>query len=202
MQLKILSKHTVLPIVFVGFLFALVYFYPYSKNVTDGNRILSQEDTILIAEQEQAGLPKRLKIPKINVDAAIEYVGLTPLGAMDIPKGPDGVVWFEPGERPGVVGSAVIAGHYGWKDGKKATFDNLHVLQKGDKVYVEDENGLTISFVVKEIKKYDEKADASNVFGSSDGKSHLNLITCEGVWSKTSESYSQRLIVFTDREIE
>ena len=58
-----------------------------------------------------AGLPIRLKIPSIKVDAAIEYVGIAPDGNMDVPKGPDNVAWFEPGTRPGDVGSAVLAGH-------------------------------------------------------------------------------------------
>src|SRR3989344_2613905 len=33
-----------------------------------------------------------------------------------------------------------------------------------------------------------------------DGAAHLNLITCEGAWDKVSRTYSQRLVVFTDRE--
>lgn len=184
--------------------FACGYLFTSSKMVIKSELVASGENKNIPEQQEQerSGLPIRLKIPKIDVDAAIEYVGLTSLGAMDTPKGPEGAAWFELGERPGDMGSAVIAGHYGWKDGKTAVFDNLHTLEKGDKVYVEDEKGATLSFVVKEIRKYDEKADASNVFGSSDGKSHLNLITCEGVWSKVSKRYSQRLIVFTDKEIE
>ena len=47
---------------------------------------------------------------------AVEDVGLTPGGAMDVPKGPSDVAWFDLGPRPGEVGSAVIAGHEGWKD--------------------------------------------------------------------------------------
>lgn len=201
MELKPLSRQILLFVILVGFFIALVYLRPYFKDAQGSDKILSQKKALTLVNQVDVGLPMRLKIPKINLDASIEYGGLTPLGAMDIPKGPEGVVWFELGERPGAVGSAVIAGHYGWKEGKKAVFDNLHTLQKGDKVYVEDENRTTISFVVKEIRKYDEKANASNVFGSSDGKSHLNLITCEGVWNNISKSYSQRLIVFTEREI-
>jgi len=70
----------------------------------------------------------------------------------------------------------------------------------GDKVYTENNQGVTTSFVVREIKRYDPDADASSVFDSKDGKSHLNLITCEGVWDDEIESYSKRLVIFTDRE--
>ena len=146
------------------------------------------------------GLPIRLRIPKIGVDAAFEYVGLTPDGAVGVPSGPASVAWFNLGPRPGEKGSAVIDGHYGWKNGIPAAFDNLYKLQKGDELYIEDEKGAVTTFVVRELRTYGENEDASGVFGSSDGKAHLNLITCEGVWSAAKKSYSDRLVVFTDKE--
>lgn len=146
------------------------------------------------------GLPTRLTIPKSNVTASIISVGVTSDGAMDTPKGPNEVAWFNPGPRPGEVGSAVISGHYGWKNNIPAVFDTLHLLQKGDKVYIKDESGATVIFIVREVRTYDENADATNVFTSNDGKAHLNLITCGGVWNKDTKSYSERIVVFTDKE--
>ena len=119
---------------------------------------------------------------------------------MDAPKGPDNVVWFKFGPRPGENGNAVVAGHYGWKDGKAAAFDNLYKLRNGDKIYIEDDKGAIISFVVRESRRYDPEADASAVFESNDGKAHLNLVTCEGDWNETLKSYSARLVVFTDKK--
>lgn len=142
--------------------------------------------------------PIRLKIPKINVDATIEQVGLAPDGSMDVPKGPAEVVWYKLGPRPGEIGSAVMAGHSGWKNNRPAVFDNLNKLKRGDKIYVEDEKGITITFVVRESRSYDPEADATDVFTSSDGKAHLNLITCEGIWNEITKSRSERLVVFTD----
>lgn len=144
-------------------------------------------------------LPIRLKIPKINVDAGIEYVGLTPQGTMDVPKGPTDAAWFDLGPRPGENGSAVIAGHEGWKDGIRAVFDDLYKLRIGDKVYVEDEREETTTFVVRGIQAYDQNGDGSDVFSSNDGKAHLNLITCEGTWNAAEKSYSNRLVVFTEK---
>jgi LPXTG-site transpeptidase (sortase) family protein len=151
-------------------------------------------------EKINVGLPVSLVIPKINVHANFEYLGLTTDGAMDVPKGPDNVAWFDLGPRPGEIGSAVIAGHYGWKNNIPAVFDNLYKLQKGDKIYVEDSMGSSTAFVVSEIGIYDQNGDASNVFGSNDGKSHLNLITCEGVWNNLLKSRPSRLVVFTSKE--
>jgi LPXTG-site transpeptidase (sortase) family protein len=152
------------------------------------------------SQQEDLGLPIRLTIPKINVDAPVEIVGLAPDGSMGVPKGPIDVGWFDLGPRPGDIGSAVIAGHEGWKDGISAVFDNLHNLVKGDKIYVEDETGTTTIFVVRELRIYGQNDNASDVFASSDGKAHLNLITCEGVWNTTEKSYTSRLVIFADRE--
>ncbi|MDP2943971.1 MAG: class F sortase [bacterium] len=145
-------------------------------------------------------MPVRLTIPKIKVEAAVESVGLTPQGAMDVPEKTGSVAWFSLGSRPGENGSAVMAGHYGRKNGKASVFDNLYKLRPGDKLSVEDDQGLVISFVVRATRRYDQRANAPEVFDSSDGQSHLNFVTCEGVWDKVSQSYPTRLVIFTDRE--
>lgn len=144
--------------------------------------------------------PIRLRIPTIKVDAAIERVGLASSWTMEAPKSPADVGWFSMGSRPGEAGSAIIAGHYGWKDGIPAAFDDLHALTKGDELFVQDKDGTTIVFVVREVLIYGQNDDASAIFGSSDGKAHLNLITCEGIWNKVSKSYSDRRVVFADKE--
>lgn len=146
------------------------------------------------------GLPIRLKIPTINVDTVITYAGITSDGAMDITKDPSVVAWYELGTRPGQSGSAVIAGHYGWMDGKAAIFNELHTLSAGNKIFIVDDGGLTTTFVVTRSQKYDPEADATDVFKSSDGKAHLNLVTCNGVWDNAKQSYSDRLVIFAEKE--
>lgn len=151
-------------------------------------------------EPERAALPVRLRIPSIDVDAPIEYVGLDADGAMDVPEGPDDVAWFNLGPRPGEVGSAVLAGHYGWKNNIPAAFDHLHELQIGDTIAVEDADGSVITFVVREMKIYGKDDIVSDVFSSSGLGAHLNLVTCTGVWNENQKTYAERLVVFTDRE--
>ncbi|MFA6322533.1 MAG: class F sortase [Candidatus Buchananbacteria bacterium] len=154
----------------------------------------------IISDLPASSMPTRLKIPKINVDASLEPVGLTTDGAMDVPKNQDSVAWLKLGPRPGEIGSAVMAGHYGWKDQKPSAFDNLYKLRQGDKLYVENDQGETISFVVHNIRRYKQDDKIANVFHSNDKKSHLNLITCEGTWNDISKSYPIRLVVFCDKE--
>lgn len=206
MQLKVLLMWAapILGVVAVVF-FSIVVLFVVSKQ--DAQNLISRAPVEFVQhntarEQARVGLPARLKIPSIAVDAAIEHVGIAPDGSMAVPKGPDDVAWFNKGPRPGEPSSAVIAGHYGWKNNIPAAFDNLHKLRQGDKVYVEDEYGGTIGFVVRELRTYGENDDAWDVFNSSDGKAHLNLATCEGIWNKFSKSYSKRLVVFTDKVVE
>lgn len=151
-------------------------------------------------QKPPAGLPAQLSIPSINIDAVIAHAGLTADGLMDIKKDPDQVAWYMFGTRPGDEGSAVIAGHSGWTGQHGSIFNELGDLKVGDKVSIVDQKGVTITFIVRESRKYDPNADAANVFKSYDGQAHLNLITCEGSWDNTTQSYSDRLVVFTDIE--
>ncbi|MDB5185178.1 MAG: peptidase family protein [Candidatus Saccharibacteria bacterium] len=145
------------------------------------------------------GLPARLKIPKLKIDASMDYVGLTASGDLDVPKNPANAAWYTAGPRPGENGSAVIDGHFGWKDNIPAVFDNLHTLQKGDLLEVEDRNGLTTTFVVRELRKFGSSEVAPEIFKSGDGRAHLNIITCNGSWNNAQKNYSNRLVVFTDK---
>lgn len=146
-------------------------------------------------------VPARLTIPKIKVNATLESVGLTSQGAVDVPKGPSNAAWFNRSPHPGDMGSAIITGHYGyWKNNLPTVFNNLVKLRQGDKLYVKDKQGITTTFVVRELKTYNQKDDVPEVFISSDGQAHLNLITCLGVWNKVTKSYPKRLVVFTDKE--
>lgn len=150
----------------------------------------------VVVEKEKQGMPKRLIIPKIGVDTAIQYVGVEDSGEMETPTNTVDVGWFSLGPRPGEKGSAVIAGHFNGKDGSAAVFNDLDKLREGDKIYVQDDEGEYIVFVVKESHMYDP-GFAEEVFSSVSGSS-LNLITCDGVWNDAKKSFSKRLVVFSD----
>lgn len=151
---------------------------------------------------ESVGVPVHISIPSISVDAEIESVALAEDGSMDVPKDPMNAGWYELGPRPGDIGSAVIAGHLDWYDGQTGSFENLYKMKQGDEIIVRGEEGVEITFVVREIKMYDAEEDATDVFISTDGKAHLNLVTCDGVWNKNARQYSERLVVFAERVVE
>lgn len=208
--MKTLLRPTVVVVTLVECILSLLlifYFIEQTANPSGARASRGGEDSErpLVANATgvstlRTGQPVRLTIPGINVDAAIAHVGLTSDGAMDVPTDPDEVAWYANGQRPGEEGSAVFAGHYDRKNGLPAVFSDLHTLRPGDKLSVKDEQGVATSFVVRTIRRYDPAADATEVFGSNDGTAHLNLITCEGVWNTAQNSYSHRLVIFTDKE--
>lgn len=201
--LKTALKVTLLAVVsFVGIIALFVFTSPNLLHKIFENFDSKTEQIFipLLSPKTTIGLPVRLIIPEIGTDAFIEYVGVTQDGEMDVPKGPTSTAWFNLGPRPGEEGSAVISGHFGWKNGIPAVFDDLHKLKIGDRIYTIDEDSVSTSFIVRKIRLYDQDADASNVFGSDEGKAHLNLVTCQGDWNAITQSRPKRLIVFTDKE--
>lgn len=127
----------------------------------------------------------------------IEHMGLTAEGAMDVPENTFDVGWYKLGPIPGEKGSAVISGHFDGKTGDSGVFNNLSKLKRGDKIYVTNHLGVTTAFVVRESRTYNP-GYVEEVFMSKDNGTHLNLITCEGNWNTTKNSYSKRLVVFAD----
>lgn len=206
---------SVLGIMFLGVMFfPMPFHFSYHDTFLRSDHVLSNQTehypivtTRLEAIQGIASLgevrfdlPVHITIEKIHVDAPLETVGFTEKGEVDIPKGPMNPAWFKESPRPGEIGNAIVVGHFGWKDNIPAVFDDLDQLTKGDKISVRDEQGIVQTFVVRETRTYRQNETAPDVFISRDGKAHLNLITCSGIWDKAIKSYSTRLIVFTDKE--
>lgn len=211
MKFKILSRPKLSAVIVIGIIFTIIlflYFVLQNFKLFEINQVESSSSsvaannlTFINQQKVSSSLPVNLKIPAINVDSTIEYVGLTQDGAVDVPKGPANVAWFDLGTIPGENGSSIISGHSGWKNNIPAVFDNLYKLKKGDKIYTEDNTGIVTTFIVRELKTYGPSENAPDVFFVNDEKAHLNLITCTGFWNTILKSHSKRLVVFTDKEI-
>lgn len=142
--------------------------------------------------------PKELLIPKLDINSAIEFVGNDSLGRMDVPKNADDVAWYKLGYKIGQKGNAVLAGHLDKASGVQAVFYSLKSLREGDLVIVKDANGKVLNFEVVRVQNYPWNGfPIDEVFGASD-KPMLNLITCGGVFDKSSLNYSERTVVFTN----
>jgi len=191
---KKISKKKFIITVIVIFIFFFSFISYFSiKIYAEGVLTTSVKKSIIISS-----LPVNIKIPKIKINADIEHVGLTSDGAVDSPIGPDDVAWFNKGPIPGEIGNAIMDGHSGWKNNIPAVFDNLKKLKKGDKIYIKNDVGKTNIFVVKKLKIYSKNDVALDVFNATDKKSHLNLISCTGIWNVVDKGRESRIVVFAD----
>ena len=139
--------------------------------------------------------PQYIRIPKLGLQATIQAVGLNKQGNMASPDKLTDTAWYKPGVRPGEVGNAVIAGHYGKPH--QAAFWNLNQLEKGDIIEIVDVSKQTLTFVVTSTERVSpDKAQRQRIFGPSVAR-HLNLITCDGAWDAKTRSYDLRFIVYT-----
>lgn len=143
--------------------------------------------------------PERLIIPKINVHAHIKSVGLDEDGNMATPGNPIDVAWYQPGPLPGMLGSAVIDGHLNTKYVEQAVFYNLNKLQVDDEVYLRTVDGEMMTFKVVRVAEYAEDAPAGEIFSVKGPVPYLNLISCSGDWDPIKKTYSDRIVVFTER---
>lgn len=144
-------------------------------------------------------IPLTLSIDRIGIiEAPIELVGISE-GKMDVPTHPERVGWYQFGAVPGDIGSAVLAGHVNWKNSPGAVFMDLKKVLIGDTITITNSNQETISFLVHDIKKYPLDANTMEVFSSYDDLSHVNLITCGGLWNSLIGSHELRLVIFATK---
>lgn len=187
--LKFLFRRPLILIAVVAVSLLFLFYFIQGTN----RKSVSQSSVV---NNASPGLPVRLTIPAINVNANIQQVGVTSEGDMEVPSTIVDVGWFKLGSRPGDKGSAVISGHVDGKNGEAAIFTNLYKLKKGDRLSIEDDTGRTISFIVRESRTY-TPGYAEEVFSLNDS-AHLNLVTCDGVWDTNKKIYTKRLVVFAD----
>ncbi|WP_114571951.1 class F sortase [Exiguobacterium flavidum] len=166
------------------------------KNEPSRAKTTASSEGRVIKENRVSIEPSRIEIPSLDVDAKIEEAGLLANGQMEDPKSPETVGWYANGTKPGERGNAVLAGHVDSKTGPAVFFD-LQKLNKGDEIIVSDEEGERLTFVVEEKKKYRaELSPIEDIFDYS-YQSHLNLITCTGVFDQETKNYDERLVVYT-----
>lgn len=140
--------------------------------------------------------PDRIQIPKIGVDAHIQYVGIAKSGNMAVPTNFTDVGWFREGTVPGQIGSAVIDGHVDNGLGVPAVFKRVSELQAGDDIYILTKDGTKLHFKVQESDGYPVgSVPLDKLFDRTDAP-RLNLITCEGTWIPAEKMYDGRLVVY------
>jgi LPXTG-site transpeptidase (sortase) family protein len=141
------------------------------------------------------GEPKRIRIPKINVDAYIQKAGIDQNNQVAVPDNVHLAGWFNGSSLPGSPGLSIIAGHV-----SGATTDGIFIqlskLQKGDMFEIVRGDGLVLKYEVIGSIRVVESEAAANLFSQDPAtKSQLNLITCSGAYDTVKRRYQDRTII-------
>lgn len=139
--------------------------------------------------------PKKIVIPKIDVDGYIQQVGVDQNNQVAVPNNLFLVGWFVQTSRPGKAGLSVIDGHV---TGRKndGIFKNLEKLNVGDQYTVELGSGKKLNYQVISKQSLPAKDSVAVIFSQDPKvKSQLNLVTCSGNYNQQTHQYPDRLIV-------
>ena len=143
-----------------------------------------------------SSLPVSLEIPSIDISVPFEKsVGLDKNGAVLPPKSYDKVAWYKNGPTPGEIGPAVVFGHVDTKKGP-AVFYSLGQLSVGDEIKIKREDGSVVVFVVIGYERVMQKDFPTDKVYGNINYAGLRLVTCTGIYNKSTKRYSHNLIVY------
>jgi LPXTG-site transpeptidase (sortase) family protein len=145
------------------------------------------------------GEPKKLKIQKLGINAAIVSLGLTNTGAVDTPENIWDAGWYNGSAKPGTDGAVFIDGHSSASRG--ALFGNLDKLVVGDQIQIERGDGVVLTYKVAHTVIVDRNAvDMVSMMKPYGGVARgLNIITCVGKWIDSEKTLQNRTLVYAQQ---
>lgn len=163
--------------------------------------------------RHSVGVPSRIRIPSIGVDAPVGKVGLKtvmvngkPRFDMATPKfgragwfspKPDKAKGEKPAPRPGEPGPAVIVAHVDSREGPDV-FARLKQMKRGDKIQVIDRDGATYTFTMQRMKQTPKDSlPTDEIWGKTTGPT-LRLITCGGSFDRATGHYRDNVTIFAN----
>jgi sortase (surface protein transpeptidase) len=144
---------------------------------------------------KRVALPVKLSIPAIGVRTALETLGRTPQGTLQVPDSTTIAGWYTGSPRPGEIGSSIIAGHIDSTTGP-GVFFRLRLLRRGELVYVQRADGTLVVFRVSAEHMYPKDAFPTEQVYGPVPDAELHLITCGGVFDETTGSYLSNVVVY------
>ena len=141
----------------------------------------------------------RVSVPRVGINAPVEVLTLDGAGAMQDPRTPSAVAWYDFSARPGQLGNVVLAGHVDYEKYGPAVFWRLRDLKPGDRVEVTLADGTVFAYEVASLNYYDAAtAPVKEITGPTPYEA-ITLITCGGNFNRSNLTYNQRLVVRATR---
>lgn len=161
-----------------------------------------------------AGVPDRLVIPSLDVDAPFELIGLDqtsepddqgrqPLGN---PADRTKAGWYRHGPRPGSGSGTILTTGHTYRDGS-ALFqeDFAERIDEGQRIDVRLDNGTTCRYRVDRVwREVDAAEDYPRIVVDEhlydfEGPERLFLATCGGRWNESEQEYDDISILVATR---
>jgi sortase A len=141
----------------------------------------------------------RLVVPKAKVDHQVVVRGLNAKREMEDPGGKDDVAWYNFSTKPGFGSNAVMSGHVDWYTGQRGVFWFLRDLKEGDEAQVHYTDGTVIRYRVTSVSVFGANdAPVAEITGPTT-TDRLTMITCDGVFQRSTHDYTQRRVVYAER---
>jgi LPXTG-site transpeptidase (sortase) family protein len=163
----------------------------------DATAAATSEPAATAPAEKALGVPERVTIPAIGVNAPLVPVGLKPDGSVQTPQFGD-AAWYRPGPVPGAAGPAVLLAHVDSKAKGPDVFHRLHQLKPGERVTVHYRDAST-TFTVTATEQIAKTALPTSRIWNGTKKPVLRLITCGGAFDSIAGSYLDNIIVYADR---
>lgn len=204
------SSLKIWPIILAVVLLVLIFAFQMIRGGNNSDSANTQvEDQVQTSDQEDTqspivaskGVPSRINIPSVGIDAPIVSVGLTSSGQMDAPNSLTDVGWYNRSAKVGESNySILLDGHYG-RPGRPGIFFNLKDIKMGDNIEVFGQTSESVLYKVVEIENLpQEEVDMRKaLMPYSAGTESITLITCFGEYDSQEADYSHRVVVYAQK---
>lgn len=149
-----------------------------------------------LANQKPVGVaPRRIQIPSLKIDMAVESAGLDSAGSMALAANPDIASWYRFGPTPGAEGATVIAAHVDSLRYGLGPFARLAEAPADTEITVVAADGVEHRYALESVQSAGKpEVPWATVFDRT-GAPRLTLVTCGGKFNYTTRQYQSNILV-------
>jgi LPXTG-site transpeptidase (sortase) family protein len=153
-------------------------------------------DATELPARDLGAAPASIRIPRLDVEAIVDEVGLLGEGLVEVPQDVERTGWYRYSQVTGnTEGASVIVGHRDGVTQGRGAFYDLGELTPGDRVVVTTRSGDRVRYEVVSRESFDKQIVPLEELFSSAGTARLTLITCGGPFDATTLGYTDNVVV-------
>lgn len=140
--------------------------------------------------------PVDIRVPREDMAAPVVPIGTSSTGALQIPDDPATVGWWAAGGTPASgTGPTVLVGHIDSRTVSLGVMWVLTIVGIGDPIVLTGADGRTLTYRVTGRRSYPKSRLPLSLFTATTGDG-LILITCGGTFDRSTQRYSQNIVVW------